>query len=135
MAEFYANSANEAKPQTPEPELTWLDLNGNELSGSITSGLGDLSNLEHLYLHDNELTGAVPADLGGLTNLTNLWLRDNGLSGQIPPSPGGLPNLQRVRIAGNDFTGCIPAGLLDGPAWYSDAEELGLPACATNGGS
>ena len=62
------------------------------------------------------------------------WLRDNGLSGQIPPSLGGLPNLQRVRIVGNDFTGCIPAGLLDGPAWYRDAQELGLPACASNGG-
>ena len=115
-------------------ELTWLDLNDNDLSGSIPSSLGDLSNLEHLYLHNNELTGGVPADLGGLTNLTNLWLRDNGLSGQIPPSLGELPNLQRVRIGGNDFTGCIPAELLGGPAWYSDAQELGLLACASDGG-
>ena len=115
-------------------ELTWLDLNDNELSGPIPSSLGDLSNLEHLYLQDNELTGPVPADLGGLTNLTNLWLRDNGLSGQLPPSLGGLPNLQRVRIGGNDFTGCIPAELLGGPSWYSDAEELGLLACASNDG-
>ena len=51
MAEFYANSANEAKPQTPDPELTWLDLNDNDLSGPIPSSLGDLSALEHLYLH------------------------------------------------------------------------------------
>ena len=81
------------------------------------------------------MTGGVLADLGRLTHLTNLWLRDNGLSGQIPPSLGDLPNLQRVRIVGNDFIGCIPAGLLDGPAWYSDAEELGLPACGNGGGS
>ena len=116
-------------------ELTWLDLNDNDLSGPIPSSLGDLSNLEHLYLHGNGLTGAVPADLGRLTNLTNLWLRDNRLSGQIPPSLGELPNLQRVRIVGNDFTGCIPAGLLGEPRWYSDAEELGLPACGNGGGS
>ena len=110
-------------------ELTWLNLNDNNLSGPIPGELGDLSNLEHLYLHGNGLTGPVPADLGRLTNLTNLWLRDNRLSGQIPPSLGDLTNLQRVRIRGNAFTGCIPAGLLDGPRWYSDAEELGLPAC------
>ena len=110
-------------------ELTWLNLNDNGLSGPIPGELGDLSNLEHLYLHGNGLTGPVPADLGRLTNLTNLWLRDNRLSGQIPPSLGDLTNLQRVRIRGNAFTGCIPAGLLDGPRWYSDAEELGLPAC------
>ena len=110
-------------------ELTWLDLNDNDLSGSIPSSLGDLSNLEHLYLHDNELTGAVPADLGRLSELTNLWLRDNRLSGRIPASLGELPDLQRVRIAGNAFTGCVPGGLLGEPRWYSDADELGLPAC------
>ena len=110
-------------------ELTWLDLNDNDLSGPIPGSLGDLSNLEHLYLHNNELTGPVPADLGRLTNLTNLWLRDNRLSGQVPPSLGDLPNLQRVRIAGNAFTGCLPDGLLGEPSWYSDAGELGLPAC------
>ena len=110
-------------------ELTWLDLNDNELSGAIPSSLGDLSNLVHLYLHDNDLTGAVPADLGRLSELTNLWLRDNRLSGRIPASLGELPNLQRVRIAGNDFTGCVPEGLLGGSSWYSDAGDLGLPAC------
>ena len=113
-------------------ELTWLNLNDNDLSGAIPGELGDLSNLEHLYLHGNELTGSVPADLGRLTNLTNLWLRDNRLSGQIPPSLGDLPNLQRVRIRGNAFTGCIPSGLLGGPGRYSDAEELGLPACVND---
>ena len=112
--------------------LTWLNLNDNDLSGPIPAELGDLSNLEHLYLHGNGLTGPVPADLGSLTNLTNLWLRDNRLSGQIPPSLGDLPNLQRVRIRGNAFTGCIPSGLLGGPGRYSDAEELGLPACVND---
>ena len=119
-------------------ELTWLDLNGNELSGPIPGELGNLSALEHLYLHNNDLSGSVPADLGNLTNLTNLtnlWLRDNRLSGQIPPSLGDLPSLQRVRIGGNAFTGCIPGGLLDGPNWYSDATELGLPVCGNGDGS
>ena len=76
----------------------------------------------------------MPADLGRLANLTNLWLRDNGLSGQLPPSLGGLPNLQRVRIVGNDFTGLHTRRTAGRLRWYSDAQELGLPACTSNGG-
>ena len=34
-----------SKAADTDPELTWLDLNDNDLSGPIPSGLGDLSNL------------------------------------------------------------------------------------------
>ena len=34
-------------------DLTWLDLNHNELSGEIPAGLVDLANLTHLDLSCN----------------------------------------------------------------------------------
>ena len=39
------------------PNLSTLDLSGNELNGTMPSSLSRLQNLEHLLLHDNHLTG------------------------------------------------------------------------------
>ena len=91
--------------------LAWLNLAGNELSGSIPAELGDLSNLERLYLGGNELSGAIPAELGDLSNLTQLGLYGNQLSGPIPTELGGLPNLRGLTLGGNQLSGQIPPEL------------------------
>jgi len=39
-----------------------------------------------LYLDDNELTGSIPSEIGNLTNLTGFYLQDNQLTGEIPES-------------------------------------------------
>ena len=54
--------------------LTELDLNNNQLTGSIPSELGDLENLTGLYLGGNQLMGAIPTELGNLVNLMVLYL-------------------------------------------------------------
>ena len=43
--------------------VTGLWLDGNQLSGTIASELGNLANLEHLSLGGNQLSGCVPAKL------------------------------------------------------------------------
>ena len=43
--------------------VTGLNLAFNQLTGSIPSSLGSLSNLEGLWLYDNQLTGSIPAAL------------------------------------------------------------------------
>ena len=52
--------------------VTGLNLRGNDLTGSIPPGLGNLANLESLYLHLNALTGPIPGELGSLVNLGTL---------------------------------------------------------------
>jgi Leucine-rich repeat (LRR) protein len=47
-----------------------IDLWFNDLTGTIPTELGNLSNLTTLYLYDNELTGSIPTELGNLSNLT-----------------------------------------------------------------
>ena len=63
-----------------------LDLSNNQLTGSIPSEIGNLTNLTLLYLYENQLTGSIPSEIGNLTNLTYLKLSSNQLTGEIPES-------------------------------------------------
>ncbi len=64
--------------------VTELRLEENQLTGSIPTELGNLSNLEDLRLNYNQLTGSIPTELGNLSNLEDLWLNKNQLTGSIP---------------------------------------------------
>ncbi len=91
--------------------VTRLDLSSNQLTGSIPTELGNLSNLEFLILYSNQLTGSIPTELGNLSNLKFLWLDSNQLTGSIPTELGNLSNLNRLRLDSNQLTGSIPTKL------------------------
>ena len=93
--------------------VTRLGLRGNQLTGSMPSSLGGLTNLEWLFLDDNRLTGPIPSSLGGLANLEWLGLYRNQLTGPIPSSLGGLTNLRYLALFVNQLTGSIPSSLGD----------------------
>ncbi len=91
--------------------VTILNLGYNQLSGSISSELGNLINLTELNLSDNQLVGNIPPVLGNLNNLTLLNLEYNQLSGSIPPELGNLTKLNRLYLSKNSFIGGIPSEL------------------------
>ena len=91
--------------------VTQLYLGGNQLSGSIPSSLGSLTNLEGLRFGGNQLSGSIPPSLGSLTNLVRLELNANRLSGSIPPSLGSLTNLEHLALFINQLSGSIPSSL------------------------
>ncbi|MGC1379292.1 MAG: hypothetical protein WA821_23880, partial [Anaerolineales bacterium] len=91
--------------------VTALNLESNQLSGSIPAGLGNLTKLEVLFLYNNALSGSLPAGLGNLANLTDLWLGINHLSGSIPAELGNLTNIKFLDLSSNALSGSIPAQL------------------------
>ena len=91
--------------------VTGLWLDGNQLSGSVPSELGNLDNLRTLSLSDNQLSGSIPSELGNLANLGVLWLDVNQLSGSIPLELGNLANLYSLYLGDNELSGSIPLEL------------------------
>ena len=113
-----------------------LALPVNQLSGSIPSELGNLSNLEELWLRENQLLGAIPSELGNLSNLGILSLGDNQLSGAIPSSLGNLSKLGALSLYDNQLSGAIPSelgNLSNLEFLYLDGNQLSGPVPSTLG--
>lgn len=91
--------------------LKVLDLSGNRLSGMIPSELGGLFSLQGISLDGNELSGSIPSELGNLSELVWLNLDDNQLGGSIPPELGSLAKLQQLFLDVNQLGGSIPLQL------------------------
>ncbi len=92
-------------------EVTRLILDSNNLTGTISTDLGSLTNLIQLALSSNQLTGTIPAELGSLTALTHLHLNNNKLTGTIPTQLGNLTALKQLRLWDNQLSGTIPTEL------------------------
>ena len=88
-----------------------LQLQGNNLSGTIPATLSRLHHLQSLMLHNNSLGGAIPSTLGELPALVTLHLYENQLSGAIPPELGSISTLEILRLHANQLTGEIPPEL------------------------
>ncbi|VFQ60334.1 unnamed protein product [Cuscuta campestris] len=86
-----------------------LDLNGQDLKGTIAPKLGNLSHLKMLVLSKNHFSGVIPQEIGQLEMLEVLDLRDNNLSGSIPAQIGGLQLLRSLLLCNNNFEGSIPS--------------------------
>ncbi|MGE5342021.1 MAG: fibronectin type III domain-containing protein [Candidatus Omnitrophota bacterium] len=88
-----------------------INLEQNNLTGTLPPELGNLSNLENLWLNSNQLAGPIPPELGSLSKLQWVNLDFNQLTGSIPPELGNLSELQGLHLDSNQLTGTIPQEL------------------------
>lgn len=92
--------------------LQYLYLNNNNLSGEIPARIGDMSALYRIYLNNNQLSGRIPSSVGNLTYLVHLILNDNNLQGEIIPEISNLTNLTELELQNNALEGQIPESLV-----------------------
>ncbi|KAL5766526.1 hypothetical protein ACOSP7_017143 [Xanthoceras sorbifolium] len=93
------------------PNVKYIDLAINSLSGTIPSQIACLSKLEYLDLSTNQFSGEIPPEIGLLTNLQVLHLVQNQLNGSIPHEIDSLRSLSELSLYKNHIHGLIPASL------------------------
>lgn len=100
-----------------------IELDNNNLSGTLPSQIGQLSALWSIRIKNNiSLTGAIPSQIGQLHDLLGLELNNNSLSGTIPSEIGQLSTLIKLDLNTNPFTGSLPVAILN----MSNLKELDL---------
>ncbi|KAM0917933.1 hypothetical protein ACQ4PT_009329 [Festuca glaucescens] len=91
------------------PSLTFLDLSGNNLSGTLPSMIGK-SMLQVVILFRNSFSGPIPCSLLQLQQLMFLDLSKNQLSGTLPncPQEYETSNITLLNLNSNSFSGAFP---------------------------
>lgn len=91
--------------------VTQLNLNNNNLTGSIPNEIGGLAALRKLFLFSNLIEGPIPASIGNLLELEELNLEGNLISGVIPNTIANLNKLSFLSLALNQLQSNIPSGV------------------------
>ncbi|XP_049389166.1 receptor-like protein EIX1 [Solanum stenotomum] len=93
------------------PDLIFLSLSSNEISGEIPATIGKMTLVQVIDLSNNKLTGSIPSSIGECSYLKALDLGNNFLSGSFPSSLGQLIQLQSLHLNDNKFSGGVPISL------------------------
>ena len=76
-----------------------VDLNNNDLIGTLPHEIYALAFLQLLHLPNNCIYGTIPPEIGLMRHLMSLELHGNGLSGEMPDSIYDLEKLQLLNLA------------------------------------
>lgn len=91
-----------------ESQVVTLGIPSQDLSGSLSPSIGNLTNLQTLLLQNNNISGPIPAELGRLSKLQQLDLSNNLFTGKVPASLSHLKTLHYLRLNNNSLRGEIP---------------------------
>ncbi|MED6172348.1 histidine kinase osmosensor [Stylosanthes scabra] len=88
-----------------------LAIPSQNLSGTLSPSIGNLTNLQTVLLQENNITGPIPSEIGKLQKLQTLDLSENTFTGQLPDSLSHMSGLQYLRLNNNSLYGAIPSSL------------------------
>lgn len=104
-----------------------LVISNQNLTGSISLAIANLTWLKTLVLSNNILTGSIPESLTGLSQLQTLDVSNNNLSGKIPNFGGKV----RLITTGNPLLGVNPPST----GGDSNSTQSGSSTDSTSGSS
>jgi hypothetical protein len=108
--ELFRNNLTGTIPDvfTLMPELQFVDIEENEMSGPAFVNLTGLFNLTTYRVSLNQFTGQIPQDgLSDLTSLREMWFAANLIKGTIPASISLIPSLGKRIMCFSFILGCI----------------------------
>lgn len=106
------------------PQLQFLILADNSLSGNIPPSLGGSSTLKVVDLGRNSFTGGIPESLANSSSLQVLRLMSNSLSENLPEVLFNSSSLTTVCLQQNFFVGSIPpVTAIKAPVKYLSLKE------------
>lgn len=89
--------------------LKVLDLGNSNVSGTIPSNIGDLTELIELsYYMDEKIEGPIPDSFYTLKNLKKAGFSYTKVSGTISPKIGNLTSLEQFDVCATQMEGRIP---------------------------
>uniref|UniRef100_A0A0E0MGE7 Leucine-rich repeat-containing N-terminal plant-type domain-containing protein n=1 Tax=Oryza punctata TaxID=4537 RepID=A0A0E0MGE7_ORYPU len=96
------------------PQLGFMDLSSNNIKGPIPGSICELQYLQYLKLANNHLEGEFPQCIG-MTEVNCLFLNNNSLSSRVPSFLKGCKQLQLLDLSQNKFHGRLPSWIGDLP--------------------
>ena len=88
--------------------LVSLNLSRNKLSGTVPEEMSSMNLLEEIYLNDNNLSQRFFLDFSLMPNIATLDLSNNQFEGNIPDSLYSITTINQIRLDNNNFVGRIP---------------------------
>ena len=88
--------------------LTWIDMEDNEIVGTIPESFYTNLDLEEVILKSNAISGSLSPSIGDLTRIATFWASFNQISGTIPTQFGKLLNIEELELQYNRLTGTLP---------------------------
>ena len=89
-------------PVIPVTSITTSTTENNQLTGSLPTELGKLTNLKHLLLKSNELSGKFPSELNRLSHLQVMIVDKNDFVGSAEPICS-LPKVEAATTAARRY--------------------------------
>ncbi|CAL2252907.1 unnamed protein product [Prunus armeniaca] len=90
------------------PQLTYLDVSENNLSGTIPPSICNMKYMNTISLRKNKLFGEFPQQWSLWSEISIIDVSHNNLSGNIPSSMGIPSSLHEFKANNNNFGGEIP---------------------------
>ncbi|XP_077226228.1 uncharacterized protein LOC143859395 [Tasmannia lanceolata] len=100
--------------------VTVLNLSGQNLVGTLSPAISNLTFLREIHLQENSFNGQISQDIGRLFRLRYLNMSHNSLGGEIPSNLSThCRDLQIINLGYNELIGKIPIQLSTLPKLFS----------------